>query len=428
MKKYILMAAFAALALVGCQSGSSDESYLSSLTITLAAPTGDFAGESLAGTTVTLVNTSDQSTQTTQADAAGVATFADITAGTYNVTAMIKVSGSYVLTATQSDVIVGRSVEKSVDLSLLAVASSDDLIIKQIYYGGHPDWSILMKDAFIELYNNTDKVIYADGIYLGETASQNTGDDDTDPVMYGTGMVDGTGVEQLPLGEYIYLMRIAQLPGSGEEYPVQPGESVVIAMNANDWTTAYNPDNAQGLTAESYVDLSNATFEMSSESFLADLGFTHNSYFDTDNVAIPNIIIKYMSSVMNSAFYQMSSSGPGMVIFRQEAALDITDVVVDPTSTSADDASKQRFVRVKADNVIDGVDCLYGSGAAKYRRLPNTIDAGFTYLDPAGSVMYKAKSVRRKVVEEVGGRKVLKDTNNSTEDFEQLDYATPFGF
>ena len=59
-----------------------------------------------------------------------------------------------------------------------------------------------------------------------------------------------------------------------------------------------------------------------------------------------------------------------------------------------------------------------------YKRLPASIDAGFNYIEGT----YTGKSVRRKEAETVNGRKVLQDTNNSTNDFEVLDTPTPGSF
>lgn len=55
-------------------------------------------------------------------------------------------------------------------------------------------------------------------------------------------------------GKYIYLDRVWKFPGSGTDYPLQPGESCVVAQfAANQKLEIYNPD--------SPVDLSTAEFE-----------------------------------------------------------------------------------------------------------------------------------------------------------------------
>ncbi|MNP70531.1 hypothetical protein D3C76_1667780 [compost metagenome] len=55
------------------------------------------------------------------------------------------------------------------------------------------------------------------------------------------------------------------------------------------------------------------------------------------------------------------------------------------------------------------------------KRLPETVDAGLTYVGVANS----GRSVIRKVKSTIGQRAVLMDTNNSSEDFEVNNNPTP---
>ena len=73
--------------------------------------------------------------------------------------------------------------------------------------------------------------------------------------------------------------------------------------------------------------------------------------------------------------------------------------------------------------MIDAVEIVQVDETKRYKRLPTTLDAGYTYLD-GGS--YCSKSVRRKVSMIVGGRVIYKDTNNSTVDFLHDLTPTPF--
>jgi hypothetical protein len=63
------------------------------------------------------------------------------------------------------------------------------------------------------------------------------------------------------------------------------------------------------------------------------------------------------------------------------------------------------------------------------RRLPKKLspelDAGFGFV-PGGS--YSSQALMRKVDRVENGRRILKDTNNSTEDFEWIMPAIPGGF
>jgi hypothetical protein len=67
--------------------------------------------------------------------------------------------------------------------------------------------------------------------------------------------------------------------------------------------------------------------------------------------------------------------------------------------------------------VIDALDSLMDGDSGAYKRLPQSVDAGFIYV----SDTYSGESVRRRLVDGVPA-----DTNNSSEDFE-VGVPTPYG-
>ena len=57
------------------------------------------------------------------------------------------------------------------------------------------------------------------------------------------------------------------------------------------------------------------------------------------------------------------------------------------------------------------------------------LDAGYAYVAPTGSDVTRfGKAVRRKTIGTINDRRVLQDTNNSTDDFEMGVTADPFYF
>ena len=68
---------------------------------------------------------------------------------------------------------------------------------------------------------------------------------------------------------------------------------------------------------------------------------------------------------------------------------------------------------IPKDWVIDGVECVVSASSAN-KRIPNNIDAGFTYIQTKNL----GNSVCRKIDEIIDGRIIYVDTNNSSEDFE----------
>lgn len=112
--------------------------------------------------------------------------------------------------------------------------------------------------GFLELHNNADTTVYLDGLILGEgwwasldaavTPCANTASFRNDP-------------------QGIWARHFQQFPGSGREYPLVAGETMVIATDGID----HRPLNPRSL------DLSRAEFEFSGVA-------------DADNPAVPNMV------------------------------------------------------------------------------------------------------------------------------------------
>jgi len=110
--------------------------------------------------------------------------------------------------------------------------------------------------GFLELYNNSDTTIYLDGKLVGR------GMDRVDSFT----PCDWTAqFRNDPAG--VWEVELQQFPGSGVQYPLEPGETVVIATDAIDHS-AFVSD---------MLDLSGADFEFSGPS-------------GPDNPAVPNMI------------------------------------------------------------------------------------------------------------------------------------------
>lgn len=69
-------------------------------------------------------------------------------------------------------------------------------------------------DQYIRIYNNSDKVLYADGLIFMESQFQTTQKyQSVDPDI---------------MDEAIAVGSVVAVPGSGTDYPVQPGESFIL--------------------------------------------------------------------------------------------------------------------------------------------------------------------------------------------------------
>lgn len=275
-------------------------------------------------------------------------------------------------------VLTGNNVEETVPLAI--AQQGNGFVIQEIYFTGSttPANGAYFQDQYIELYNNSDSVLYADGISI----------------------VESDHLSSLSINEYAgypdYLIAgaIYTIPGDGKTYPVQPGQSIVIASLGI---------NHKAANANSPVDLSKADFEW------------YDTGKDVDVPEVPNMIRNFCYSytlwIMHTKGYH------AYAIFKPEG--NYTDFLKENTilvqTTSGSSVSR---VRIPNSLILDGVE-LGAPGALGSKSLSSSIDVSYTYCSAA----FSGKSVRRKVLKKENGRAILQDTNNSASDF--IPDATP---
>lgn len=166
-------------------------------------------------------------------------------AGTYNVTvegiitytddsgvAETKIGG------VQSGLVVnGNELSKSIPIA--PKSTSNDLILEEIFFTGSktPEGQFYFGDQYFKITNNTDQVLYADGMLLIQSSFMTNEKQDYTPNI---------------MGNALTARAIIKIPGTGNTYPVQPGESIVIAEDAINHKE-FNPLS---------IDLSKANFQI----------------------------------------------------------------------------------------------------------------------------------------------------------------------
>nr|WP_321414770.1 DUF4876 domain-containing protein [uncultured Allomuricauda sp.] len=394
--KFLLLITLVTTSLfISCSSDDDSGPVPIGYTVTLQYPE-NFGSSLVEGATVTVVNLTTNEETFATTNATGAATF-ELTPGNYSVSASIELmeedvealTGIYeslFLNATEAQV----SILDSGNLNLQLEGSSiGDWVIKEFYYAGVP--SYYFYDGFIEIYNNSTGTLYADGLLFGNT--EFTSSNSTSGFI-ASGEND------------VYLSIMMQIPGGGTDYPVEPGESIVIAIDGID-----HKDDENG-NPNSPVNLgpSIADFEV-----YFDVNPTTP---DTDNPDVDNVNILYAATT-TMFDYIPGVHGSGLVIFRNDAP-DELERFTEPNTTSS-----REYVRVPNGDIIDGLDAVGNETVtAEYKRLPTSIDAGMNTVGDS----YNGTSLRRLVKQEVEGRKVLLDTNNSTDDFEANPTPNPKGW
>lgn len=140
--------------------------------------------------------------------------------------------------------------------------NAGDFLIEEIFFTstlveatGKPDK--YHGDQYVKITNNTDELLYADGIMFMEAKINSA--------------LDHTYVEDIK-PEYCGVQAVYVVPGSGKDVPVEPGKSILIANNAQN----HNANNSNSF------DLTVADFEWYDES-------SSSSVLDIDNPEVPNL-------------------------------------------------------------------------------------------------------------------------------------------
>lgn len=268
----------------------------------------------------------------------------------------------------------------------LAVASASPIIIKAVQYTpGKMAYIQPLSDTWIELVNNSDEVQYLDQIVLiggmGRQTKANAWQANGYESLYG-------GVTQSPVFAF---------PGNGTDYPLQPGQSVVVANAPINHT-------AQGEGFENCADLSKADWEF----------YASYNAKDTDYEGIPNMELVHYPYTSQLNWGQNFFAWAGLIAKLPEGvtpaqyAADEKNLMTTPGTTSS-----YKYLMIPSEYVLDAIDVWEADAEEHYPTfLP--VDDAEGILGPAA---WSGQGVRRKVTKIENGRAYYKDTNKSSADF-----------
>ena len=280
----------------------------------------------------------------------------------------------------------GNKLEIETEYSVL----NEGFVIKELYTSGSrtPLGKSYGAAKFVEIFNNSDKVLYSDGLCFGVVHKTTT----YEPTPW----VDENGdlLPRIPLWSFV-----AIVPGTGQEHPIQPGESFVIALSGLN-----HRDDPNG--NPNSIDLSGSAWE-----FYVEDG----KYIDVPSV--PNIL---MQRITRGSAMIFDVRGQVVILFRLPSD-DLEAIFTNTDNYMVEPGGSFNCFMVPRGWVIDGIDNLRLDDRGAYKRLPNSIDVG--YIQHRGS--YQKVSIKRKVKEVINGRTVYQDTNNSTNDFLTNQEPTP---
>ena len=279
--------------------------------------------------------------------------------------------------------------DSSFKVPLSIKAKGNDFIIEEIFFVGTltPEGKQYFGDQYIKLYNNTDKVLYADGLVLADSKFLTVTKRDYTPNI----MKEAFAVEGM-----------VQIPGTGTQYPVQPGASIVIAEQGIN----HKENNPNSL------DLSKANFENYYPPRVKDI----DSPTVTNNINLYGILIfnnRGNRSYVIARFPEGTATST--LRYDYEYEVNVKGKIVKKTGST---------LKIPNEWIVDAVNLSTEKGF-EWLVTDTSLDSGYTYVtkDEEDKTRY-GKSVRRKVLSENNGKPIFKDTNNSTEDFEILTTPT----
>jgi hypothetical protein len=283
--------------------------------------------------------------------------------------------------------------EKPVSLSLqtFIAAKHDDFIIEEIFFTGtlRPSGTQYYGDAYIKIYNNTGKTLYADGVAILESKFLSVQKYDYIPDIR---------------SDTFTVHAVYIIPGSGTDHPVAPGQSLTICDTGIDHRLA-NPNSIDHSGADfEWYDLSNSPSTMDIDSDVPNLD---KYYCYTFTIWV----------LHNRGFksYAIARMNENRETYLQNYLYTYKYVMHLP---QGDYTMTQTAYKIPNSWILDGVNCSVEPERV-WNILPPSVDAGWTHCGLMDSDKDRYfKSVRRKMLYVTqDGTRILKDTNNSTEDF-----------
>jgi hypothetical protein len=269
---------------------------------------------------------------------------------------------------------------------------SDDLIISEVFFAGtlQTSGNQYYGDDYVKLYNNTDHVIYADGLTFFESKFTTTEKYDYSPDI---------------MNEAMTVQALYTIPGSGKDYPVQPGEYLLLADTGIDHRIS-NPNS---------FDLSNADFEW------YDVSSNPNS-LDIDGPTVTNLDKWYCYTLTYFMLHNRGFKAYGIARIPIDRDTYLKDYYYtydyEMITAAGTFPMSQSSYRLPNEWIVDVVNCSVESNYAWCVCAPQ-LDCGWTYCGKINSDKTRFfRSVRRKMLYlNEDGNPVLKDTNNSSADF-----------
>ncbi|MDE6152898.1 MAG: DUF4876 domain-containing protein, partial [Muribaculaceae bacterium] len=323
-----------------------------------------------------------------------------LTAGTYNIDA------TAIATGTENDIQVEKSLRAvaqnvviseathSVNLSWFFFNPDNSLVFSEIYVSGslNATGKGALYDSFFRIYNNTDEVLYADGLAICESNFTN--------VSTQTILTEANKPENNFSAQTIYV-----IPGNGTDVPIQPGQSIKIVDQAINWSEQV--DNA--------LDHRDADFEWYDEVTIGTLR-------DTDNPEVPNLDKWYSYSATIWIPSQQCNRSYALVRFPQgmtsEKYISEFNGEYKYLAVTGKEMTGKAYL-IPNEWILDGVNLCIAQDFTQ-AALTATIDMSYASISIDKNITSRTgkKFVRRQAGTSPAGNTIVMDTNDSKNDFD----------
>lgn len=390
---------------------------------------------------VVLINKANNSSNQLTVNQSGKVVLNNLSPGLYSINVSLKITPDEYLALTgqsrENDFYLNFSADnqsfyedKQIELNLITSETIGGFVFKQIFYAGsNTSRGAGIRDHFLEIYNNSSETLYADSLLI--VVGYGKTNNNIDEFSLANRQFDWSKSLNMTATDnanedYVYAKAIFMIPsdGTGKKYPVEAGKSIILAQSAVDHTSNYtnNSGNVIGVQDPSLtVNLSMADFEVWLYPYEQKIQPGRTMFAsDVDNPDVPNVETYFATGMRDLVLTPQGRDSYLLLKVDNSVNLDNLPSFAIPTVRTLTE-STTLYPQLPAKFVLDAVEVEAPVSADRIpRRLPLKLDAGAASVEGGP---YSSQSIVRKTQKLVNGRRVLQDTNNSSQDFVTLEKA-----
>lgn len=410
-RKLAVVALASPLMLTACSNDDDTQRLINVVFNASPAVEGTLDISALDGTEVTFTDVRNQDAKAFTLSADGSANVT-IAPGTYNISISKTVQNEQGEDVKMAMVMENVALTQDMQVvdgkvtSLPMAALGQDFIFSEVFFNGEKNSGRMMHpDQYIVLFNPTNETLYADGICIAVT--QHLAWQDKQP------WYDTFYPNRVPIGGFI------TIPGNGQDVAVAPGEKLVIAftaVNHSEVVATMQTKDSEGnlidveVAYDHAVDLSGADYEI----------YDGPESSDVDNPAVPNVLISENGDSYGFFFQPRGYVSP--LIFRlADGKQETIDAFIAENASKYTQIVDNKEVEsviwsVETSKILDGIQTSDVPKDVKTRCIPVVVDEGKFLVNGC----HRQELCIRKEIK-VGNKTFYKDTNNSSEDMENVD-------